>query len=135
MPRRSPTISTDWVRPGSALATSGTSERDGWIPLHGMMPDHAGAWLAEKSACLDDPEFTDLHRRFDRAFDWEPEDPPPGELVDRLVDWSRRHATAVASGGEETGDPALFQMISDATGVASPAWQRMIRLAQERSEH
>ncbi|RJO69037.1 MerR family transcriptional regulator [Nocardia panacis] len=94
-------------------------ERDGWILVQAVSPDQAAAWIADKLALLDDPEFRALYRDYDAAFDWACDDPRLSALAERTGRWlAGRGASAPPA------DPTVARMLA-AEGVSSPAWTRL----------
>lgn len=78
-------------------------ERDGWIVLAAKAPDRVAGWITKKNADFADPDGRDLYLRFDKAFDWAPDDPRLEELADDLVRFLRR-ITAGSTPGPGGGE-------------------------------
>ncbi|MCP2323506.1 DNA-binding transcriptional MerR regulator [Hamadaea flava] len=103
-------------------------ERDLWILLQSAAPQEAAAWIADKTSAITDPEFQQLYRDYDAAFDWSPHDPRLPELAERTHHWyGSRQA------GEDDGPapaPAITRLANVAAGASSPAWTRIGELAR-----
>jgi DNA-binding transcriptional MerR regulator len=63
------------------------AERDLWILLEPVAPEQAAAWIADKLAAIDDPEFQRLCLDHDAAADWPPDDPRHRGLAERTQRW------------------------------------------------
>lgn len=103
-------------------------ERDLWIMMHSVAPDQAAAWIDDKAAAVDDPEFRAIYLDHDAAFDWPPDDPRLPAVAERTRRWF-----AARGGDAETGsppDPAATRLAAMAAGASSPAWARIAELAQ-----
>jgi DNA-binding transcriptional MerR regulator len=94
-------------------------ERDIWIMLYALAPEHVSAWVAEKRAAMADPEFRELYLACDRALDWDPADPRLRDLAAEIRAYAKSHAD---DRGVSTGDVAL--MLSHVS-AGSPAWRRL----------
>jgi DNA-binding transcriptional MerR regulator len=107
-------------------------ERDIWILMQSVSPREATIWFADKCDAMRDPEFRALYLEYDAAYDWAPNDPRLYTLADRTERWmigehGRRQREEVP-----TQDPALAQLITTSLELASPAWDRLAEIAQER---
>ena len=109
-------------------------ERDGWILVAAHEPDDVVSWIDHKAAAFEDEEFCTLYRRFDEAFDWEPDDPRLEDLADTMVAFMRRlrdeDPTALADA--DVVDEPLVDLIEGQVLTASPAWRRLSTLVAER---
>jgi DNA-binding transcriptional MerR regulator len=109
-------------------------ERGGWILLAAKAPDRVAGWIKEKNESFADPEYRELYLRFDRAYDWSPDDPRLVELADDIVRFLRRlTAEARLRADEETVfDDELVGLLDAQTMQASPAWERLGVLVHRR---
>jgi DNA-binding transcriptional MerR regulator len=103
-------------------------ERDGWILAQSVSPEQAAAWIADKLAAINDPEFCALYLDYDAAFDWSPDDPRLDALAGRVDRW----LAGRQRGSADTPDPALITLIATSTGASSPAWDRLAGIAAQR---
>jgi DNA-binding transcriptional MerR regulator len=103
-------------------------ERDGWILLQALSPAAAAAWIAEKRAALNDPEFRSLYLEYDSAFDWSPNDPRLDALADRASRWLTRHRDREVDGRPHP-DPGIALLAASA-GASSPAWDRLDEISR-----
>jgi DNA-binding transcriptional MerR regulator len=104
-------------------------ERDLWILLQSVAPGRAAAWIADKLAAIDDPEFCTLYVDYDAAFDWSLNDPRLPALAERTRQWlASRHANAEA---DPAPDPTITQLATATAGASSPAWARIAELAKQ----
>ena len=108
------------------------TERAGWILMQSAAPKHAAIWLADKLDDLGDPEFVAIYLEYDAAFDWSPDDPRLYALADRTQRWMADQSSKRAPGEQSRQDPTIVKLIAAASGVSSPAWDRMTELARER---
>src|ERR1700733_6700532 len=120
-------------------------ERDGWILLSARSAGQAAAMAKQKREGLDDPEFRRGYLGFDQAYRWDRDDPRLHELADAMGGFAARHAPRHAPGfGQERDqdpgqrpdpsvDPVAMSLLSSQPGSLSPAWERVMRLAEERS--
>jgi DNA-binding transcriptional MerR regulator len=108
------------------------TERAGWILMQSVSPKHAALWIAEKRDLLHDPEFVAIYLDYDAAFEWSPDDPRLDALADRTQRWMADQAGKREPGGQPLQDPNIIKLISAASGVSSPAWDRLNELARER---
>ncbi|MFS8099725.1 MerR family transcriptional regulator [Lentzea alba] len=98
-------------------------ERDVWMLMQTVAPAEAAVWLADKREALADPEFRQIYRDYDAAFEWSADDPRLPALARRAAAWmSTRTELPLA-------DPEITQLAMSAAGASSPAWDRMARLA------
>ena len=96
-------------------------ERDVWVLMQTVAPDEAAVWLADKAEALEDPEFQQIYREYDEAFEWSPDDPRLPALAQRAAAWmSARTELPVA-------DPEITALAMEAAGASSPAWDRLAR--------
>ncbi|HEV2638680.1 MAG TPA: MerR family transcriptional regulator [Actinocrinis sp.] len=112
-------------------------ERDGWIMLLISYPDQALEWLAQKRAGLADEEFQKLYLAFDRALDWDPDDPRLADLVEEIIAYFVR---------ERPDDdlPLLSDLVDQSPNLStvleahmvnySPSWERLNVLILQRME-
>ncbi|HWL96201.1 MAG TPA: MerR family transcriptional regulator [Nocardioidaceae bacterium] len=110
-------------------------ERDGWILLAAHSPDRVTRWASDKQNALDGPEFLDLFRTFDQAYEWQPDDPRLSHLanatiaflerMDPVSDEARQEQTVTAL------DETLNALLGPHMGTASPAWERLTALLEK----
>ena len=94
-------------------------ERDVWMLMQTVAPEEAAVWLADKAQALADPEFREIYRCYDEAFDWSPDDPRLPALAKRAAAWlAQRPELPLA-------DPEITRLAMEAAGASSPAWDRM----------
>lgn len=115
------------------------AERDGWIMLNARMPEAVPLLIEHKRTYVADPQFRHLCVTYDQAFDWDADDPRLEVLADEMLDYADRNARERKVQG---WDSLVESAIADAQAVdgnmmmqitdASPAWQRLNRLAVER---
>lgn len=107
-------------------------EREGWVVVAARAPDRAAEWAAAKQRQLEDPRFRAFYLAFDHAFDLPPDDPRLEQLADDLC----AYLTSVESeiGGDEEDDVSehLAPLLDNWVIPASPAWQRLQRLLEQR---
>jgi DNA-binding transcriptional MerR regulator len=109
-------------------------ERDGWILLAARAPDRVAEWIAEKRRVFDDEEYRSLYLRFDRAFDWPPDDPRIDVLAEDVIRFLRRIVaeTPPDPEAENLFDDDLVGLLDAQVLEASPAWQRLGVLVHSR---
>ncbi|WP_430786611.1 MerR family transcriptional regulator [Actinoplanes sp. G11-F43] len=101
-------------------------ERELWILLQSVAPAQAAAWVADKLAAMEDPEFQQLYREYDTAYDWSPDDPWLASLAARTRDWF------AARKPEDKPSTETTALLATATAeAASPAWTRIAELAAQ----
>jgi DNA-binding transcriptional MerR regulator len=108
------------------------TERAGWILMQSVSPKHAAIWIAEKLDALSDPEFVAIYLEYDAAFDWSPDDPRLYALADRTQRWMADQSSKREPGGQSMQDPTIVKLIAAASGVSSPAWDRLTEIGRER---
>jgi hypothetical protein len=106
-------------------------ERDGWILVHSASPEHAAAWIADKLAAVDDPEFTAIYLEYDAAFDWPPDDPRLPALAERTQRWLADRSLRPTGQTPNPIDPAIVDLATTLAGPSSPAWDRLSELARQ----
>ncbi|HEU5425466.1 MAG TPA: MerR family transcriptional regulator [Actinocrinis sp.] len=115
------------------------AERDGWIMLNARMPEAVPLLIEHKRSYVADPLFRHFCVLYDQAFDWEPDDPRLETLAEEMLDYAERNTaerkiegwdSLVGSALEDAKavDGSMMMQITD----ASPAWQRLNRLAMEK---
>ncbi len=112
-------------------------ERDIWILMQSVSPAEAAIWFADKCDAMRDPEFRALYLEYDAAYDWSPDDPRLYALADRTGRWIAsqhgRHQHGMRQHDEwPAQDPAIAQLITSSLELASPAWDRLAEIGQER---
>jgi DNA-binding transcriptional MerR regulator len=112
-----------------------TLERDGWTLLMARVPEQAAAWAADKSAALADPDFRRLYVAWDKAHDWEPDDPRLIDLADQAAAWLARQPPSPPPSGSEADISTVNNLLSARVDAASsPAWRRLGELLSARLE-
>lgn len=109
------------------------SERDAWILLIARHPRRADELLAEKRARLADPEFRRLYRAYDRALDWDPDDPRLESLADAAATYVMQHAPSEDDVPENwtIDDPTTIALLGS-VDAPSPSLERLNALAEEQ---
>jgi len=108
------------------------TERAGWILMQSVSPKDAAIWIADKLDALSDPEFVAIYLQYDAAFDWSPDDPRLYVLADRTQRWMADQANKRQRGAQSMQDPTIVKLIAAASGVSSPAWDRLTEIVRER---
>jgi hypothetical protein len=104
------------------------------------MPEAVPTLIEHKRSYVADPVFRYFCLAYDQAFDWDPDDPRLEELADEMLDYIGRMAPP---GGEVQGWDSFAEKVSDGAQAldgsmmmqitdASPAWQRLNRLAVQK---
>jgi DNA-binding transcriptional MerR regulator len=106
-------------------------ERDGWILLAARSPGRAAALAQDKRSSLADPEFRRLYLACDQAFDWDPADPRLDEVADAMVAFAARHRPDPDRATLD--DPVALDLLSSPPAGTSAAWERLLRLTDEKS--
>ena len=106
-------------------------ERDGWILVHSASPEHAAAWIADKLAAINDPEFTAIYLEYDTAFERPPNDPRLSALAERTRRWLANRPSRPTDQTPNVIDPAIIDLAATLTGSSSQAWDRLNELAQQ----
>ena len=116
------------------------TERDGWIMLNARMPETVPLLIEHKRSYVADPVFRRFCVAYDEAFDWDPDDPRLETLADEMLDYVERQVQRDSqiqgwdsfienmADDAEALDGSMMMQITD----ASPAWQRLNRLAVEK---
>jgi len=115
-----------------------TMERDAWIVLAAQAPDRVPGWIQHKQEFLDDPQHRALYLDFDRAYDWQPDDPRLAALAHAMHTYVKdedpqSHGPAPTSTEEAGIDGTLVAMVQYETVTASPAWRRLTQLLEEEA--
>jgi DNA-binding transcriptional MerR regulator len=105
-------------------------ERDGWILLSARSPGQAAEMAEEKRLGLDDDEFAAIYLGCDQALGWDPDDPRLHGLADAMAAFAARRRSGHAEGQDRDVDPVAMSLLSAGPGTASPAWDRLMQLAQ-----
>jgi DNA-binding transcriptional MerR regulator len=123
----------------AALREAGISERtvrlerDLWILLQSVSPGHAAAWVADKLDAITDPEFQDLYREYDAAYDWHPGDPRLAGVAERTRRWYAGRETDVESG--PLPDATITRLAAATAAASSPAWDRIGELTRDTGDN
>jgi DNA-binding transcriptional MerR regulator len=108
-------------------------ERDGWILVSALLPEHLPEWIEHKKAALADPGFRRLYLACDKAREWDPADPRLEELVESLVDFAVHDQHAGSDPPDWTVDePAAVSLLFAQVAEAAPAWIRLNEMVQDR---
>jgi hypothetical protein len=108
------------------------TERDIWILLQSVSPKEAAIWFADKRDVIGDPEFRAIYLEYDAAFDWSPDDPRLSALADRSRRWIANRHGGSEGGQSPVQDPTIAELVTTSAGASSPAWDRLIEIAEER---
>lgn len=119
----------DQMRSLGVSERSMTLERDGWILLMARLPDQVPRWAADKSAALADPDFARLYLDFDRAYDWDPDDPRLIELAADVAAWMAKQPPS-SPPQSDTAISTINTLLSDEVAAESPAWDRLGELSR-----
>lgn len=112
-------------------------ERDGWILLSTQVPDRVSDWIEQKQDFLEDPQYRNLYVDFDRAFDWQPDDPRLRDLARAMLaylpefDAEAQDLTTTAEDDAPDLDSTLIALVESEAVKSSPAWQRLTQLLSE----
>jgi DNA-binding transcriptional MerR regulator len=107
-------------------------ERDGWILMQSASPKQAAIWLADKRDAISDPEFCAIYLKYDRAFDWSPDDPRLYALAVRTERWFAKRHDWRKGAQRSVPDPTIAALVAT-SAVSSPAWDRLKEIATERN--
>ena len=110
-----------------------TSYRDSWILLGAVYPDALADQIEWTRQQLEHPAYVGLLLQAEEAFDWDPDDP-------RLQGLAEQAAAVVAALEEElnipndpeVNDAERWQLLTEHSRQASPAWARLNELIDER---
>lgn len=104
-------------------------ERDGWILLMARRPDQVSRLAADKSAALADPDFARLYLAWDRAYDWDPDDPRLIELAADAAVWLAKQPPS-SPPQSDTAISTINTLLSAEVATTSPAWERLGELSR-----
>jgi DNA-binding transcriptional MerR regulator len=119
----------DQMRSLGVSERSMTLERDGWILLMARLPDQVPKLAADKSAALADPDFARLYLAFDRAYDWDPDDPRLIELAANVAAWMAKQPPS-SPPQSDTAISTINTLLSAEVATQSPAWDRLGELSR-----
>ncbi|GIE29644.1 MerR family transcriptional regulator [Actinoplanes italicus] len=108
-------------------------ERDLWILLQSVAPQHAAAWVADKLDAIADQEFRTLYREYDAAYDWARDDPRLAAVAERTRRWYAGRETGVESG--PLPDATITRLAAATAAASSPAWARIGELTQRADDN
>lgn len=115
-------------------------ERDGWILLAARYPDQARQWAREKLDALTSPDFQQIYRAYNQAYDYAPDDPRLDAIADALLDFAeqhqeelQRHEADQVSAGSPLQDPVAMALVMSRTAELPPSWIRLDELCQEKA--
>jgi len=117
-------------------------ERDGWILLAARYPDQARQWAREKLDALTSPDFQQIYRAYNEAYDYAPDDPRLDAIADSLLDFAeqhqeelQRHETDLSqvSAGSPLEDPVAMALVLSRTADLPPSWVRLDELCREKA--
>jgi len=106
-------------------------ERDGWILMQSVAPQQAAIWIADKLDAIGDPEFRAIYLEYDAAFDWSPDDPRLYPLADHAQRWLANRSIQGKDVQGPALDPTIAQLVTTAAAPASPAWDRLLEIAEQ----
>ena len=109
-------------------------ERDGWILLAARSPGQATGLARDKRSSLADSEFRRLYLACDQAFDWDPADPRLDEVASAMVAYAARHRPDPDPDRATLDDPVAVDLLSSQSSGTSPAWERLLRLTNEKAQ-
>ncbi|MFG1813586.1 MerR family transcriptional regulator [Kribbella sp. NPDC049174] len=108
-------------------------ERDLWILTFATHPEEAYELFTDQAQAQADPALRRLYLEYDRAHDFDPQDPALADLAGRIVQASiERYGTGELPG--QTVDPDLPQLIQGSVNASSPAWKRLDTLIRAQLE-
>jgi DNA-binding transcriptional MerR regulator len=107
-------------------------ERELWILMHTVSPQEAALWIGDKNNDISDPEFCSIYLEYDAAFDWLADDPRLEALADRTAQWFATHRVTSDKTDKPVQDPTITRLITMSFKGASPAWDRLAKLASQR---
>ncbi|GAA1719486.1 MerR family transcriptional regulator [Fodinicola feengrottensis] len=107
------------------------TERDLWILMHTVSPDDAASWVAEKLTAMADPEFREIYRAYDAAYDWPADDPRLPALADRTSRWLLNQPPGPDHPVQV--DPIIVRMLRTSEPASSPSWRRLDELLTDLS--
>jgi len=108
-------------------------EREGWILMQSVSPKEAAIWIADKCDALGDPEFRALYLEYDAAFDWSPDDARLPALAERTQRWLAGRHRRFEGEARPVPDPTIARLVTMSAGTLSPAWDRLVEIALQRS--
>jgi DNA-binding transcriptional MerR regulator len=119
----------DQIRSLGVSERSMTLERDGWILLMPRLPDQVPKLAADKSDALADPDFARLYLAFDRAYDWDPDDPRLAGLAADVAAWMAKQPPS-SPPQSDTAISTINRLLSAEVATESPAWDRLGELSR-----
>jgi hypothetical protein len=109
-------------------------ERDAWMLLNVLYPQHLPRWVERQERLLDDPEVARLYVDLHAARGWPVDDPRLEPLARRAATLAARHRDAIGAAADMTADVRALRMVDDyGTGV-SATWARLNALATRLAE-
>ena len=117
-------------------------ERDGWILIAARYPDQARRWAREKLDALTSPDFQQIYRAYNEAYDYAPDDPRLDAIADTLLDYAEQHQEELqrheadlgqVSAGSPLEDPVAMALVLSRTADIPPSWVRLDELCQEKA--
>jgi hypothetical protein len=107
-------------------------ERELWILMQSVWPREAALWIADKRDAIGDPEFCAIYREYDAAFDWSATDPRLVGLAERSKRWFANRPVRPQEHESTAQDRTIFQLIAMSFDWASPAWDRLTEITNQR---
>lgn len=104
-------------------------EREHWILVNAVFPEAVDAWFAGQESMMADPEYWELYRLTDQAFQWQPHDPRIEDLVQRTVAFIRRSVPPHVEGVKV--DQLAYHLVTTYRAGDSPAWARVMERLRE----
>ena len=124
----------DKLRASGASQAMVEGERDGWILMAARWPDKIPAFMAEKTAQLDDPRTVRLYRLLDEMVAGGMDDERLGAVADLMVEMTEESAARgdLDRQDEDLGDDAFIGLMDSFATDAHPMVERLQELLAER---
>jgi DNA-binding transcriptional MerR regulator len=130
-------LPTEAVHYMERLRVIGLSERherairDGWILSYAIAPDITRAILAARTEQLDDDEYVAVLRGYDRAAEWDPDDPRLAEIAFAAAQLAQRMTVVSDLPDFDTLPSETVDILTGHQGLESPAWRRLDELVTQ----
>lgn len=111
-------------------------ERDAWILMTRLYPEHFEVALSRKQDIIEDPRYQSLVLRLQETRDWDPDDPRLEDLADESVALMTSLYPADLLAADQlawAADPDAYQVINQHNATMAPAWSRLQELIIARS--
>lgn len=96
-------------------------ERESWILMTALYPEHLETWIAHQRASLADPEFATLYRRTSEALDWALDDPRLDDLAVRTCDYIEASMPTIET-WTWASDITSERLVTAYSRESSPIW-------------